>query len=1753
MAEEIDPEVSKLERDALLDYLAKERQNLDANKLSWEETSLPPNWREFDLNDPRLAGSQEYIEPDFSTEEGMTARGFFDEKGEATQLGKDYLLLEDRGLVQDGKLTAKGEAFTTSLDEITDPSAWLDSGMSDDALDEKKAELLAIRKKSGIDAEPERTWTEAFKEFGAGLASVGKGALDIAGNMPTLATPVNIALGREESISEKVSESAEVLDKFIEGSTVGSAKLARFLSKGAVAAAEATGILTPEEADKYNKKRDLGLAYVERAQKDIDSAEVASIVGLGEQVTKSLDRSRNEFVSQYGEDEGSKKFQENLNNIGAATQVAADPIGLALGGLTAGAGVGLNIIRAARVANQAKKGISIINHGRELNAARVGVAANAAKLADEASIVSSQLDDALRIGATEKAAELTTKLDNLTAQSQAVQTRLGIIDDGIANVSKTVNQLEIGLDTAKTAKDAIRASASRATGALANGAESIGNFAVKTNNFIKNIERKVGFSKIPWIIRAGLSVPYSEVLVPYLAGRIALAAAPPVLNKMANFGRVMSEEMLERTSSTPFFRRVAANESIGGLGRAVATLGDYSTPLAKGFASMAKGTSQAAPATFSYNAINSQGVDENTLKYAARDALVFGSLGRVLGSKKDIEKVNVDQMTNYRNKLDADQIAVFDGLKDRDFRYALSGIDAAYPGMFKWEIKTTGNNLFDPGNRRAVVNINDKTGFLKEVAMHETGHMIQHVWQNDAMIVSRMLGDDTQPGLVRNQDGTLDSEFKAWADEYNNLREQNDLAPADLNELAIEYYTEQGVQTLLDDVLKGKMYKEARKTPLRRAVENSFRTVFNATPIVKNLHFKLGGATDATGRMVMGTGLLADGFRELPEVKSMVRQMYRETSGKPKAMRPQKIVDVASENPKHYEANTVIDEVNKQLVERGEKLPEGALVPDKNGNGEGILTDDYFKTLEERGVIDEGDYSKASFFQAAMDAPQKHGVLLVNKPIAQGRSEQFGGLAEGYVIPTKWILKKGRLYVESMDLRQLDKNVDRAVKNKIAKELGMTRKKIYEDIERSVELQNKGQASDGYYQSVDPQNWRKRKNFINSVLGLQTNRQLGINPMMKKVSPDLVTGIYRTFAFDRIQSVIRSGGDVVIPFGQNSYYSIRDNLLPQTPRFNRNGDLVPEKTDLSNVRYMPKQMAQDYKRHAELESRKSSLSAKEIKEATKIVESAAQEAGFVKFLDRFVSADYIISKSDLREKLSSFARKYLGARVHPSEIPVIGNRDLRISDIPEVLRDAVTLSEVSKKLNRESDMAGNDIFDIVTSPKEGGTIDPVTGIDSSLFDLNMAFRNKLRSDYEKRYNALNRIKEKTKGLYTDGELLQATSELPSLIDIVNSDTRIALRRERAGESATPFESAELFTGESLSKRFGIGSNNIKYMPSGSPKGKPKATRLASELAKRAKVPLSKVHGSGADGSITPNDVRSYIASQEGKLKPLAFQKEPPMAVDPSISDLVGSEVQYQGRIGTIVDDNGRPALQDADGVIYELPFGYFTDQGARELGVRPTGKRVIDKNNLIKEFEETSRQELRDIFGYIDDITDKIADLAELGSSVKRTKGRKSELVRETDEFQQYVRGVTNSQILHAWERTEKALERARKSKNANNEDIQTIISHLEGNIRNIEKLAEAIDILKQQRATGQVAGQKATTKVTGPSQSDLMAQMEVEARAAEAKRRSAATGRGEKAIRPTGIAQSYRGGGQKYRNPMLARSISLAISGQSREREQTK
>ena len=145
--------------------------------------------------------------------------------------------------------------------------------------------------------------------------------------------------------------------------------------------------------------------------------------------------------------------------------------------------------------------------------------------------------------------------------------------------------------------------------------------------------------------------------------------------------------------------------------------------------------------------------------------------------------------------------------------------------------------------------------------------------------------------------------------------------------------------------------------------------------------------------------------------------------------------------------------------------------------------------------------------------------------------------------------------------------------------------------------------------------------------------------------------------------------------------------------------------------------------------------------------------------------------SEYRKTWSDAARKFLGARVHPSEIPVVLDRYMRISDMPESLRDLATVGYVSKKLQQETDMAGNAVFDIITTPVE---------TDTAWNDLDSAFRNSLRTKFEQRAQALDRIKVQTKGLYTDSEIITYAMNLPTVSDIEAQDNWITVKLEKGG-------------------------------------------------------------------------------------------------------------------------------------------------------------------------------------------------------------------------------------------------------------------------------------------------------------------------------------------------------------------------------------
>jgi hypothetical protein len=896
------------------------------------------------------------------------------------------------------------------------------------------------------------------------------------------------------------------------------------------------------------------------------------------------------------------------------------------------------------------------------------------------------------------------------------------------------------------------------------------------------------------------------------------------------------------------------NQKVGRLTGATANLASNATPFIKAAQGVAVGTAKALPATALYTSINNGGIDANSLKMAGRDALLFGGASRLLGSHTDMKKLQQDELFNFHNKLKKDNpesYEAFQGIQDKGVRQFAASFDALYPGKYKWEFGTTGDNRFRPDSDTIKVNVNDKPGFLRGLVAHEALHGVQYVHQYEAGIISKMLGDETNSGLVRSVDGKLDPEFQAWSDKYQKMIVEGGDKPLSLQELAVEFYTDMGTRTLFEEVSSGAAGRQSRKTPLVKTIESLYESLMPKAKSVTDIHLKLGGAIDTQGRMVQGSGLLSDGFKELPEVRNMVRQAVKDTAGRRFQRNTAQERDVPPTDKKAFESAGEIKKTSVEINRNGKPLPDGILIPDNKGNGEGMLTPEHFKRMEKQGTIENGDFSKALFIQTLMDDANKFPVAIINKPIVKGRSEIVMGETAGQVIPTQWRTIRGRLYLEAMDLVQLDKNVERALKTKSAKELGMTREKILDDIQETIAIQNQGKPSDDYYRSVDPVNWKERKDFNNAVLGLQRRSQLGTNPKMKEVSPTKDTGIIRTFAFDRIKSVIKMNDNVSIPFAQYSYYNVRDNLMPQTPRFNADGEFIPEK------------------------------------------------------------------------------------------------------------------------------------------------------------------------------------------------------------------------------------------------------------PVKAPASKPQPTRLAKDIAMKNKVPLSKVKPSGVNGEITPNDVREYLAKKNDKFKPLYFRKELKSAIEPTITDMIGQRVKFDGVEGTLIDLEGRPAIKNDVGEMVELPMTFFTEMSLNELGLKLTGKRGIDRPKIISQFEIIEKRELHGIFNLFDETADRISDLAELGQSKARKGKQKYQRLIDTPEFEVMLRKVTDKDILHAWDVNEKALQKATNAKNLINGKREQLIAKFQENITFIEELSAAYDNFRQQRAPDKATSERPTSKVESQSATDAIEREILTQRAREAQKRS--------------------------------------------------
>lgn len=1440
-----------------------------------------------------------------SSIEDMIGLGLASDDKTLTPEGRRYKALVDNQFInKDGTATPKGEAFITPTEDILPTSKIANFTSTLDPNDPevlKSFELWKIKDDNKLN-KPQEDEGNAIINIFKGVGEMAK-AVGVSISLPEY-TPEQNRVMREGGIMEALGEAVSpeggytkeqrlaTLAKAAEGAAetavTSSGKLGAFIDRNIINPARKLAGVTDEEIkadDQFSKFQvaTRGALY----DKVTAAAAIDAVTGVSEG-SQLFSTAENDFVKQLGEVKGKEEFLKVMNGAQSAGGMLGDPVGLALTGGTMAFGKLINLARAERIAKAAKNADVAALQLSKLDEAAAITGKTIEDATTSASAIQKRMDDALTVGNTEVAMAAKSQLDEISNTIKTSQDRMNLLNDGIKVNQEMLQKATSKIDDINAPSMLARQAGSATIKGVADAADTLGNGFVWTNRKLRAIERGIGMGRLPFLVHAAGLATLGTAYKIYGGIRVGSLVAAPLLKKTAGFANVVGEEMLQLTNSSPFWRRVAANENAGRMTQAFGGLMDYTTPITRGVAGAVKGTAQALPAMTLYEAINSQGLDENAMERAGAGAFVFGSFGRAIGSRNNWNQVKNNEFYNFRNKVkeaSPEGFQQFEAVPYRDIKQFASSIDAAYPGMFdSWNFVKDGNSKFDPVNKQATINYNDRAGIVKAAAAHEALHGIQFKHQSDGAVASLMLGDETRKGLVRDTDGNLNPEFKQFWDEYNSRLDAQGLPKIDINDAAIEYFTDNGAQTLFEDVLGGSVYKASQKTPLRRSIESVFKSTMAATPIVKNLHFKLGGATDNLGRMVDGSGLLAKGMKELPEVKAMIRNMYRESTGLPKqAQKPQIIKDAPSQDPKHYKGGEIIRKANDEAVQGGTQLPDNVLNPDANGNGFGYLTDGAIKRLEESGVIADGDFAGVIAINSAMGTPSS--FLLTNKPIAQGRSVPVEGITSNNIVPINWESKNGRLYLVGMDMVQLKLNIAKAAKSSIAKKLGVKYADILNDIDNSALLHAKNQTTDAYFKGKDPKNWEKRKNFINSVQGLLTESQRKINPLFDKRNLNKVSGIYRTFAWDRLGDKIQITGEVAVPYGQNSYYSLRDNLMPQPPRMNRNGELVKETSPESRERLMPK--------------------------------------------------------------------------------------------------------------------------------------------------------------------------------------------------------------------------------------------------------KTQSTRLAKDIATKYNVPLSKVIASGEGGVITPNDVRSFLAEKDKKFKPLRFQKEPPMVVDPVISDLVGAPVEYNNMRGMIIDDSGRPMFQAEGGVIYELPFGYFTDQSIRELGIKPSADYRKTQDLVIDLMDINEKPALQDIFGVFDKSADRVLEVAELGSSMTG-RGKKATTVASLPEFNTFLSKISDEQILITWEKSEQALSKAQNAKNITDSTRQAVISKLEGDIRNIEAIASARENWKRKRIPSKVSSEQFKAQQRPISQADLVSIVETE--------------RKVKSLISQPIAESQRPriqiGKVDAKNKDLANSISLLLSG---------
>lgn len=1152
----------------------------------------------------RLAERGAKIGP-IQTEQDLFARGYIGEDGQATDEGSQFLTLQDAGIFDEkGNFTMKGQASIMDEYQLTSGPETLP--------------YYIAAQEAGLMDKPEVSLGDAVGAVGDVVWDFGKAA---ARKLGRLGWAPNPETWTDEQKAEAELDSEAMLMTGLRQSASTALGIMETAASGLTVGGDQIGGVFDKEEDKLNYY--YAKQQFDKARLDVQDLEYAQIVGAAvgsHEVVEELRASKEAAVNELGPERAAEiiKGGEALGTFINPETILTAGTGFFVGKAAGGPSIMMRL--GDKVADAQIAQSNAIKLAAKATAAEKA-AAQAKQLAEKSF---RRGDDLAGIGDDAAASSVRGVGINASQRGTRLEQSAATLKTAAAEAAeraqiavKKAGGAERILAAAETAKQ-LRAMPAATTAKIL---DNLGDTLIRTDEALSDAMARAGF-KPGFLggvqaVAGGLGVAGGFGV--FLPGALAIPAsipamiaAGPVLKKVADFARIVGKEQMAARGSLPFWRRVATNTSASPLTKQVAkgldsmTLGGKVFAPARAAGTVAKGIAAAAPMDIGFEILGEGGeVSPGAIKQGLAESILFAGTGSLAGSivggsVKAKQRQQMGDVINFKSGITGREKQIFSGMS-KGAQRTLATYAAVNPSV-KFELSDSGVSNYDP--RTSTVKINTKSGnWLRPLVAHEMLHHVVIKGQMEGGIQAMLVGDGYTGGMFRDKDGNLSPEFKSAMDQYNARLTKDGKTPAVTPEqFAQEYFIESMVDDMLELTESGKLSAMAARSPLERVVRDMGREIIARTPFIRDLSLKLGGAFDKGGRPVQGNGLLADGVRELPGAKKMLRDMLRRQAGEEikeiGKTRKRKVdgvvvdeevsggipVEMLRNNPSMAESffsvfqknpdGTLVQDASgnpifidrktdnmrkvaglaaiqqmEEDIRTGKQMPENGLKPQEDGSWQGeVLTDSGIAAIQRDAKLDPRQIENLRMFNAAAKAKDGQTFLGWNHGATvptPGKRKQYGSLEatlREFAPAGVKITAKGNILISLLSVTQLMQNVETRAKSKRGMELyDGNQLAILADVQAVLDLHKINHPTDGYFRDKYGPRGETYKRFINTIFGLMTKEQQNINPMFLEDSVNYSSNVYKTYRLDRISQVTRLQGGMKLPF---SFTHIKANYFP---------------------------------------------------------------------------------------------------------------------------------------------------------------------------------------------------------------------------------------------------------------------------------------------------------------------------------------------------------------------------------------------------------------------------------------------------------------------------------------------------------------------------------------------------------------------------------------------------------------------------------